>query len=73
MFGLIDAPAGVVEGFKYSEAMLQSGLVWDAETLATFLVKPKDVVPGTKMIFNGLKKQKDIENLLAFLKEQDEQ
>ena len=43
------------------------GLVWSAETLHQFLVKPKDFVKGTKMSFPGLKEQADIDNIVAYL------
>ncbi len=65
--GLLDRAAGKAEGFKYSKPMADSGLTWDADTLAAFLKKPKDKVPGTKMIFAGLKKEKDRVNLIAYL------
>ena len=56
--GLFGRAAGTVEGFKYSDAMKSSGITWDAETLKPYLVHPKEVVPGTKMAFAGLKKRK---------------
>jgi len=67
LHAIMGAPAAAVEGFKYSTAMKDSGLVWDADTMAAFLAKPKKVVPGTKMAFPGLKKEKDVQNLLAYL------
>jgi len=70
LYGIIGAEAGAVDGFKYSTAMAESGLVWDAETLGTFLKKPKEALPGTKMQFTGLRKDADIENLLAYLADQ---
>ena len=54
--GLFGRTAGTVEGFKYSTAMKDSGIVWDEETLDGFLTKPKDVVPKTRMAFPGFKK-----------------
>lgn len=67
LVGVIGREAGAVEGFKYSKAMVGSGLVWDAETLTGFLTKPKKYLKGTKMTFNGLKKPADIENVLAYI------
>jgi cytochrome c len=43
------------------------GVVWDAETLSAFLTKPKDLIKGTSMAFPGLKKEKDVKNLIAYL------
>jgi len=62
--------AGGMEDYKYSNAMKEAGaggLVWNDETLAAYLTKPKDMIKGTKMAFAGLKKEKDIENVLAYL------
>ncbi|MCE8539201.1 cytochrome c family protein [Ruegeria pomeroyi] len=70
--GIIGAAAGQVEGFKYSDALTEAaagGLVWDDESLAAFLAKPKDFMKGTKMSFAGLKKDDEIENVIAYLKE----
>ncbi|MCE8514128.1 cytochrome c family protein [Ruegeria pomeroyi] len=70
--GIIGAAAGQVEGFKYSDALTEAaagGLVWDDESLAAFLAKPKDFMKGTKMSFAGLKKEDEIENVIAYLKE----
>lgn len=65
--GIFGRTAGSVEGFKYSKAMTGSGIVWNAETMAGFLAKPKKYLKGTKMAFGGLKKPADIENVLAYL------
>nr|WP_120496388.1 cytochrome c family protein [Kiloniella sp. EL199] len=67
--GLFGRPAASVEGYKYSKAMKASGITWTEENLAKFLKKPKAFVPKTKMSFGGLKKEKQIEDLLAYLKE----
>ncbi len=68
--GVIGAEFGHVEDFKYSKALLEKkeeGLVWDEETLAAYLTDPKEVIPGGSMSFAGLRKEADIENVLAFL------
>lgn len=70
LFGIIGAPAGVVEGFKYSKAFLEAGLTWDDATLTAWLVDPKDVVKGTKMAFPGLKKDEDIADVIAYMASQ---
>ena len=69
LHGLFGRTAGTVEGFKYSAAMKDSGIVWDEETLDTFLEKPKEMVPKTRMAFPGLKKEQDRMDLIAYLKE----
>ena len=45
------------------------GLVWTEKTLTEYLTKPRSFIKGTKMTFAGIKKARDMENLLAFLKE----
>jgi cytochrome c len=67
--GVIGRPAGTVEGFKYSDAMKDSGIVWDEVTIAEYVTDPKGYVPGNRMAFPGLKKEEDIANLLAYLQE----
>ena len=53
LHGVIGRKAGTVKGFKYSKAMLKSGLTWDEATLDKYLTKPKKLVPKTKMRFAG--------------------
>ena len=67
--GVFGRAAGSVEGFKYSKAMMDSGLVWDKETLDAYLAKPKELVPGTKMAFPGMKKEQQRQDLIAYLEE----
>jgi cytochrome c len=69
LHGIIGRPAGTAEGFTYSSAMKESGIVWDETTIAEYVADPKGYVPGNKMAFPGLKKQEDVTNLLAYLKE----
>jgi cytochrome c len=69
LLGVIGRPAGTVEGFTYSPAMKDSGIVWDEETIAEYVADPRAYIPGNRMAFPGLKKQEDVTNLLAYLKE----
>ncbi|WP_026060270.1 c-type cytochrome [Pseudaminobacter salicylatoxidans] len=67
---LIGREAGTVDGYSYSAAMTQAGeggLVWDEASLKGFLANPKGLVKGTKMAFAGLKKDQDLENVIAYL------
>jgi len=68
LVNIIGRAAGSVDGFKYSKAMKDSGLTWDEATLAEFLKKPKAYLKGTKMAFSGLRKDKEIDDLIAYLK-----
>jgi cytochrome c len=73
LLGVIGRPAGSVEGFTYSSAMKESGIVWDEQTIGEYVADPKGYVPGNRMAFPGLKKEEDITNLLAYLKEATQQ
>lgn len=68
LVNIIGRAAGAVEGYKYSKAMAELALVWDEETMAGFLAKPKKYLKGTKMAFVGLRKESDIADLIAYLK-----
>lgn len=67
LYGVIGRTAGKLPGFPYSEAMVASGIVWSRETLAPYLLSPKTVVPKNKMVFNGIKRQGEMEDLLRYL------
>ena len=61
---------GAIDGFQYSKAFkkaAEAGQVWDMEQLVSFLANPKKSIKGTKMSFSGLKKQKDIDGIIAYL------
>jgi cytochrome c2 len=66
--GVAGRKAGGVDGYKYSPAMAQSGLTWDDATLAKYLEDPKAVVPAGKMVFPGLKSDKERQDVIAYLK-----
>ena len=71
LFGIIGRTAGSLESYKkYSKAMKASGIVWDETTLTDYLRAPKKYLKDTKMAFAGLKKDADIENVIAYLKAQ---
>merc|ERR1712079_377012 len=53
----------------YAEANKKKGITWAADTLDIYLTNPKKYIPGTKMVFAGLKKKKDRDDLIAFLHE----
>ncbi len=68
LVNIIGRTAGSIEDYKkYSKAMKASGIVWDETTLADYLRAPKKYIKGTKMAFVGLKKDADIENVIAYL------
>ncbi|MEQ8823519.1 MAG: cytochrome c family protein [Filomicrobium sp.] len=67
LWGIDGRAKAAVEGYKYSEALAQKGGEWTAEALVAFLHKPKEYVPGTKMVFAGFKSEKDLANIVAYL------
>jgi cytochrome c len=67
--GVVGRKAGSEEGYNYSTANKSSGLTWDEATLKQYLKNPRGMVPGTKMIFPGLSSEKDIDDVIAYLKQ----
>ena len=76
--GIIDRKAGNVEGYKYSKGMKaasNAGLIWSVAELDNFLKKPKTFMKNggwgkTKMSFSGLKKEKDRQAVIEYIKNQ---
>ncbi|WP_284178287.1 cytochrome c family protein [Rhabdaerophilum sp. SD176] len=66
--GLIGRKAGTVAGYNYSDANKNSGKVWDEATFTAYIKDPKGQMPGTKMVYAGLKDETRIANLIAYLK-----
>jgi cytochrome c len=69
--GLIGRPAGSYPGFNYSDANKNSGLTWDEATFRDYIKDPRAKIPGTKMIYPGLKDEQKTSDLLAFLQQFD--
>ena len=67
--GLFGRKAGMVEGYTYSPANKNSGLPWDEATFRDYIKDPKAKVPGTKMVYAGLKDEQRINDLVAYLKQ----
>ena len=67
--GLIGRHSGAVEGYSYSAANKNSGITWDEAVFAEYIKDPKAKIPGTKMVFAGIKNDKEIADLTAFLKQ----
>jgi cytochrome c len=65
--GIIGKKAGAATGFRYSSAMKNSSIVWDAKTLDAFLESPQKAVPGTRMPYAGLKDATDRADLIGYL------
>jgi cytochrome c len=69
--GLFGRKAGTIEGYSYSPANKNSGITWDEATFRDYIKDPKAKIPGTKMIYPGLKDEKRIDDLIAYLKQFD--
>jgi cytochrome c len=65
--GIIGRSAGQGAGFVYSDPLTESGLVWDVATLDSWIENPRKLVPGTTMIFGGIKDPSQRANLIAYL------
>ncbi|CAI5484272.1 unnamed protein product [Closterium sp. Yama58-4] len=67
--GLFGRQSGTIEGYSYSNANKNAAVLWGEETLYDYLLNPKKYIPGTKMVFPGLKKPQERADLIAFLKQ----
>jgi cytochrome c len=69
--GLFGRHTGAVEGYAYSSANKGADITWDEAKFAEYIKNPRAMIPGTKMIFAGIKNEKEIADLTAFLKQFD--
>ena len=60
--------AGTVEGYNYSKANKSSGITWTEDVFTAYIKNPRKYIKGTRMSFAGLKDEKDIKDLIAYLK-----
>ncbi len=67
LYGVFGRKAGAGAGYEFSDAMKNSGIVWDEATFREYIKGPKAKVPGTKMDFPGLKTDKEIDDIVVFL------
>ena len=69
LWGVFGSTAGQRNiSYKFSKAMKDSGIVWNDETMSSYLENPKKFIPKNRMAFPGLKKEEDRKNLIAYLK-----
>jgi cytochrome c len=67
--GLFGRHTGAVEGYSYSNANKNADITWDEAIFAEYIRDPRAKIPGTKMVFAGIKNEKEIADLTAFLKQ----
>ncbi len=70
LHNIVGSTAGSVAGYNYSDANKNSGVTWTTEMLFEYLASPKAFMPGTKMMFPGIKNAQDRANLVAYLESQ---
>jgi cytochrome c len=69
--GLDGRKSGTVEGFNYSDANKGSGITWNKDQFLDYITDPKAKIPGTKMVFAGIKNEKERNDLWAYLSQFD--
>lgn len=69
LWGMFGREAGGVPGFAYSDAVLNSDIVWTPETLNAWLEQPAEFLPGNIMVFVGVRDPQDRANLIAYLQQ----
>jgi len=67
--GLFGRKTGQSAGYSYTDANKSKGITWSEDTLFQYLLDPKKYIPGTKMVFAGLKKPQERADLIAYLKQ----
>lgn len=65
--GILNTPAGSIEGFTYSPASKESGVEWNSENLDAFLANPREIIPQTKMVFPGISDPQMRADIVAYL------
>jgi len=70
LYGIINQQAGSIEGYEYSEALKQSNVYWNLDNLDQWIEKPYEMIPGNKMVFSGMRKKQDRNDLIAYIIDQ---
>lgn len=68
LYQVIGRKAGSTVDYKYSPAMANAGFVWTEDKLRAFMKAPGEVVPGNKMRFWGIGSDRQIDDILAYLR-----
>jgi cytochrome c len=65
--GLDGRKSGTVAGYNYSDANKNSGITWGKDVFLEYIKDPKAKIPGTKMVFAGIKNETEANNLWAYI------
>src|SRR3974377_357859 len=65
--GLDGRKSGTAASYNYSDATTNSGSAWNKETFEKYIADPRATIPGTKMIFPGIKSDNERDNLWAYI------
>jgi cytochrome c len=69
--GLDGRKSGSIEGYSYSDANKNSGITWNKDQFLDYIKDPKAKIPGTKMVFAGIKNEKEANDLWAYISQYD--
>jgi cytochrome c len=69
--GLEGRKSGTIEGYSYTDANKNSGITWSEDVFREYIKDPRAKIPGTKMVFAGIKSENEISSLWAYLKQFD--
>lgn len=70
LWGIVGKDKGTVDGFRYSDALRESGGVWSYDDLNAFLADPKGFLKGTRMSFAGVRSVQDRAAIIAYMRQQ---
>lgn len=68
LYDIVGRQAGSIEGVRYSDANAQADIEWTEDALFAFMENPRDYMPGTRMVFVGVKREQDRADIVAYLK-----
>jgi cytochrome c len=69
--GLDGRHSGAIPGYSYSDANKNSGITWTKDQFLDYIRDPRAKIPGTKMVFAGIKNEKEASDLWAYLSQFD--
>ena len=69
--GLEGRKSGTIEGYNYTDANKNSGITWGEDVFREYIKDPRAKIPGTKMVFAGIKNDNEVSSLWAYLKQFD--